>query len=123
LGRQRGRPDEALATPYARVYAAVKRIPRGRVATYGQIADLAGLAGNARQVGYALHALPQGTALPWQRVINARGQISRRADPEEARVQRVLLEDEGVRFDSAGRVPLARYLWKPRGVAAARGVD
>lgn len=101
----------------------MKRIPRGRVATYGQIADLAGLAGNARQVGYALHALPQGTAVPWQRVINARGQISRRADPEEARVQRVLLEDEGVRFDSAGRVPLARYLWKPRGVAAARGVD
>jgi methylated-DNA-protein-cysteine methyltransferase-like protein len=97
-----------------RIYEVVRRIPRGRVATYGQIAALAGLPGHARQVGYALNALPPGTALPWHRVINARGQVSRRAVPGEELSQRMLLEQEGVRFDGRGRVALARVQWRPR---------
>ena len=66
---------------YARIYAVIRRIPRGRVATYGQVAELAGLPGHARQVGYALHALPAATAVPWHRVINAAGGVSLRSSP------------------------------------------
>lgn len=87
----------------ARIYAVVRRIPRGTVATYGQVAERAGYPGHARQVGYALHALPPGTTVPWHRVINARGEVSARADGEVL-TQRLLLEREGVRFDARGRV-------------------
>lgn len=102
-----------VSKAYARIYSVVKRIPRGRVATYGQIAALAGMPGAPRQVGYALNSIPDGVRLPWQRVINAQGTISRRADPEDEARQRTLLEAEGVRFDK-GRVDLERYLWRPR---------
>ena len=100
----------ASRTPgsYAAIYRIVRRIPRGRVATYGQVAQLAGLAGHARQVGYALHALPSGTAVPWHRVVNAAGEISLRASPGAELTQRMLLEREGVRFDGRGRLSLAR---------------
>jgi methylated-DNA-protein-cysteine methyltransferase-like protein len=91
----------------------VRRIPHGRVATYGQVAALAGLAGRARQVGYALHALPDGSPVPWHRVINARGEISLRSEPGWEGYQRFLLEEEGVDFDLAGRVDLDRFLWQP----------
>ena len=94
-----------------RIYAAVKRIPRGRVATYGQIATIAGLDGHARQVGYALHDLPGGSDIPWHRVINARGEISPRSAGDSHELQRMLLEAEGVEFDLAGRVSLNRYRW------------
>jgi methylated-DNA-protein-cysteine methyltransferase-like protein len=96
---------------HRRIHEVVSRIPRGRVATYGQVARLAGLRGHARLVGYALHALPAGTSVPWQRVVNAQGGISTRSG--DAR-QRRLLEREGVRFDARGRIPLARYQWRPR---------
>ena len=99
---------------YQRIYAVVRRIPEGRVATYGQVASLAGLAGHARQVGYALHALPKGTAIPWHRVVNADGEISLRSMPGGELVQRGLLEREGIRLDPRGRVPLARVCWRPR---------
>ena len=99
---------------YQRIYAVVRRIPKGRVATYGQVASLAGLAGHARQVGYALHALPEGTAIPWHRVVNASGGISLRSMPGSELVQRGLLEREGIRLDPRGRVPLARVRWRPR---------
>lgn len=99
---------------YKRIYAVVRRIPRGRVATYGQIADLAGIPRHARQVGYALHHLPDDSGVPWQRVLNASGEVAKRAYPEDARWQRDLLEDEGVEFDVRGRV-LRRFFWKPRG--------
>jgi methylated-DNA-protein-cysteine methyltransferase-like protein len=99
---------------YLRIYTVVRRIPRGRVATYGQVAALAGLPGHARQVGYALHALPRGTRLPWHRVINAKGAVSRRRRPGDELSQRLLLEREGVRFDARGRVALARLRWCPR---------
>ena len=96
---------------YQKFYAVIRRVPRGRVATYGQIATLAGLPGHARQVGYALHALRGSTTVPWQRVINAAGRISLR--PMTGGIsQRMLLEKEGVVFDGE-RVSLARYAWKP----------
>ncbi len=106
--------QSGLSPSYRRIYAVVRRIPRGRVATYGQVAALAGLRGHARQVGYAMHALPKGSLVPWHRVINARGEISRRRRPGEELSQRMLLEREGVRFDARGRVPLARLQWRPR---------
>ena len=102
------------SSSYQRIYAVVRRIPEGRVATYGQVASLAGLAGHARQVGYALHALPGGTAIPWHRVVNANGGISLRSMPGGELVQRGLLEREGIPLDPRGRVPLARVRWLPR---------
>jgi methylated-DNA-protein-cysteine methyltransferase related protein len=104
---------------YHRIYRVVRRIPRGRVATYGQIATLAGLHGHARQVGYALHALPAGSTVPWHRVVNARGAISLRSVPGAELVQQQLLEREGVRLDGKGRVSLNRVRWVPR--TGARG--
>lgn len=89
----------------------MRRIPRGRVATYGQVAELAGLPGHARQVGYALHALRGESALPWHRVVNAAGAISLRSVPGFELEQRLRLEAEGISFNARGRVPLARYRW------------
>ena len=111
------------AGSYGRIYRGVGRIPRGRVATYGQVALLAGLGGHARQVGYALHALHDldaGREVPWHRVINARGEVSPRSVPGWERVQHQLLEDEGVHFDARGRVALARYQWCPRSAPLSR---
>lgn len=94
------------------ILAVVRRIPRGRVLTYGDVAALAGLPGHARLVGYALHALPEGSTVPWHRVINAGGGISTgRAMPGGQLVQRFLLEAEGVEFDARGRTSLKRYRW------------
>ena len=106
---------------YARIYAVVRRIPRGRVATYGQVAELAGLPGGARQVGYALHALGPVSTLPWQRVINARGAVSPRSRPGWERVQRGALEGEGVVFGPNGRIDLERHRWSPRARRARTG--
>jgi methylated-DNA-protein-cysteine methyltransferase-like protein len=100
---------------YQRIYAVVRRIPRGRVATYGQIATIAGLDGQARQVGYALAAVPANSAVPWHRVINAQGRVSmRREGPGGSIAQQQLLEREGVRFEAGGRVSLAKFRWKKR---------
>jgi methylated-DNA-protein-cysteine methyltransferase-like protein len=98
---------------HARIIAVVRRIPRGRVATYGQIAALAGLPRHARHVGYALHGLPDGTRVPWHRVVNASGRISLRRGAGPG-VQRALLEREGVVFQSSGAISLARFRWEPR---------
>ncbi len=106
--------DAAVVHPtYARFYAVIAQVPKGAVATYGQIARLAGLPGRARQVGYSLHALPPGSPIPWQRVINARGEISLPALGGRRARQRRLLEREGVRFNERGRVDLRRYQWEP----------
>jgi len=99
---------------YQRIYRVVRRIPKGKVATYGQVAALAGLGRAARQVGYAMHALPAGTALPWHRVVNAQGTISRRASGSGELDQRLRLEAEGVRFSWRGRIDLERHSWRPR---------
>jgi methylated-DNA-protein-cysteine methyltransferase-like protein len=104
-----------LTGVFSRILAVVRRIPHGRVATYGQVAALAGLPRHARHVGYALHGLPAGTPLPWHRVLNARGGISLRPWDGGADTQRLRLAAEGVRFDARGRVPLDRYGWRPAG--------
>ncbi len=104
----------AQSDSYRRIYAVVRRIPRGRIATYGQVAQIAGLGGHARQVGYALHSVDSDDRLPWHRVLNAQGRVSPRAEPGGDRVQRALLEREGVRFDKSGRADLTRYGWRPR---------
>jgi len=101
-----------MSRTYERIYAVVRQIPRGKVATYGQVARLAGLAGHARQVGYALNASPDELDIPWHRVINARGEISKRADPVFEDIQRELLEDEGIVFDAGRKISLAKYQWK-----------
>src|SRR5579871_3767860 len=101
-----------LSRAYQRIWAVVRRVPRGRVGTYGQIARLAGLGRAARQVGYALHSLPAGTTVPWHRIINAGGKVSRRSIPGAEITQRILLEREGIKFDPRGRVSLDRFGWK-----------
>ena len=102
------------ATPEARVYAVVKAIPRGRVATYGQIAELAGMHAGHRIVARAMRTCPSG--LPWQRVVGKKD--ARRAqiniqDPENGTRQRKLLEREGVKFDANGFIPLRSFGWLP----------
>lgn len=97
---------------YERFYAVVRTIPVGRVTSYGAVARLAGLPGHARQVGYALAALPDDHDVPWHRVMNAKGEVSgRRGGRAYERIQRVLLEDEGVVFDELGRVDLTAFGW------------
>jgi methylated-DNA-protein-cysteine methyltransferase related protein len=89
----------------------VKRIPKGKVATYGQIARMVGRC-TARMVGYAMAAVPGGSRVPWQRVINAQGMVSARSHSDGDVRQRVLLEKEGVRFDAKGRVGLNEFQWQ-----------
>ena len=103
-----------MKVTYDSIHRIVSRIPRGRVATYGQIADLAGIPGQARRVGYALSALPKGTEIPWQRVVNAKGQISLRAQSGSESVQKKLLRAEGVLFDRSGCILMERFQWRPR---------
>lgn len=97
---------------HARIHAVVRRIPRGRVATYGQIARIARIGAQPRLVGYALAALPEDSKLPWHRVVNAQGRVSPRATPGWDRLQRALLEREGVAFDAKGRIDLEKRRWK-----------
>jgi methylated-DNA-protein-cysteine methyltransferase-like protein len=96
---------------YERIYAEVRRIPRGRVATYGQIAVFAKSSG-PRQVGYALYSLREGKNVPWHRVINAQGKVSVRSGSDHDELQRILLEAEGVTFDDRGRIALDRFRWE-----------
>jgi methylated-DNA-protein-cysteine methyltransferase-like protein len=100
-------------TNYERIYDQVRSVPKGRVATYGQIASLAGMYGQSRLVGYALNALKDGSDVPWHRVINSRGRVSTRSDLHWERLQRVLLEAEGVVFSRGGKIPLDEFLWDP----------
>ena len=102
-------------TTYDRIYEIVRQIPQGRVATYGQVAELASLAGKARLVGYALYRVDMKTSgIPWQRVVNAKGEIS--LSPLRFGtdyLQRSLLENEGISFNDAGKIDLRKYLWQP----------
>ena len=120
MSAARSSAHAAESSRWRRIWREVERIPRGRVATYGQIAELAGLPGHARQVGYALAALPAGSATPWQRVVNAQGELSVRAAFDGAPRQRLRLLEEGVVFDAAGRIDLKRFRWRPRRRAPAR---
>jgi methylated-DNA-protein-cysteine methyltransferase-like protein len=103
-----------LSPKFARaVYTAVRRIPPGRVVTYGQVAAMLGHPRAARAVGTALSRLPRhlSRVVPWQRVINAAGRISHKGDLFRPELQRTLLEKEGVRFSSNGQVDLKKYRW------------
>ena len=92
----------------------MSRIPRGQLATYGQIAELIGAYGCARQVGWALRRLPLPSEVPWHRVVNAQGRISMSLSREGSDwIQRELLLAEGVPVDEEGRLPLKDRLWRP----------
>lgn len=95
---------------YERVYLLVRQIPKGKVASYGQIAAL--VAGcSARMVGYAMASTPDNSDVPWQRVINAQGKISPRGNDLSSELQRIRLEEEGVHFDAKGRVNWKAVRW------------
>jgi methylated-DNA-protein-cysteine methyltransferase-like protein len=102
---------EVAAAPFQRVWSLVKRIPRGRVATYGQLAEMIDHRLSPVGIGWAIRAAPEDS-IPWQRVVNSQGGIS--TDREHPGLQRAMLEAEGVRFDADGRISLARALWRPR---------
>ena len=93
------------------VYLVVRLIPEGKVATYGQIARLVGMPRHARHVGHALAALDYDNDVPWHRVINSKGALSRPDFSREHNHQRVLLEEEGVEFSISGKVLLKKYQW------------
>lgn len=95
---------------YNRIYALVRRVPSGRVTTYGCIARQAGC--TARTVGFAMAALSAGHDVPWQRVINSQGKVSPRRNGDGDLIQRLLLEAEGVQFNDRERVDLVRYGWE-----------
>ena len=97
---------------YERIYDVVRRIPRGKVSTYGRVAEVAALDGQARQVGYALHALADGSDVPWHRVVNREGRISARKRSSWGAEQRRRLEAEGLEFDERDRIDLARHSWR-----------
>jgi methylated-DNA-protein-cysteine methyltransferase-like protein len=99
-----------------RVYKIVRRIPRGRVMTYGQIAELLGEGYTARTVGFCMHSSPDGT--PWHRVINAQGKTSTGKVVLPFDKQQRLLEQEGVVFNQSNRCDLETYLWIPKTNAA-----
>ena len=100
-----------------RVYKIVRRIPRGRVMTYGQIAELLGEGYTARTVGFCMHSSPDGT--PWHRVINAQGKTSTGKVVLPHDKQQRLLEQEGVVFNKSNRCDLETYLWMPKTKAAS----
>ncbi|AZB73083.1 MGMT family protein [Synechococcus elongatus] len=109
---------------YDQIYAVVRQIPVGCVATYGQVATLAGLAGKPRVVGYALYRVAPSLTdtIPWHRVVNARGEVSMSALRHGSDyLQRHLLEAEGIEFDSQGRLSLHRYRWQPDSAASQSG--
>jgi methylated-DNA-protein-cysteine methyltransferase-like protein len=97
--------------PFERVWQIVRRIPRGRVATYGQISELIGRRLTPVGVGWAIRAAGDD-AIPWHRVVNGRGGIS--TDGEHPGLQRAMLEAEGVPFDASGCIDLDRIGWRPR---------
>ncbi|WP_038016466.1 MGMT family protein [Synechococcus sp. PCC 7335] len=108
---------------YPRIYEIVKLIPYGKVATYGQIADLAGLIGKPRVVGYALYRVVDSMEIPWHRVINAKGEVSRSSlrDGNDD-LQQSLLEGEGIVFNRR-KLELSVYRWQPDLAAIDRLIE
>lgn len=94
------------------ILTVVQQIPKGQVATYGQIARIAGIPKNARQVGSVLKSHPDAKLVPWHRVVNAQGQISTRDNSNSQYQQRELLEQENIMFNDSGRVDLQRFQWR-----------
>lgn len=122
-GARKPVPPRASGPPpfHRLVYAMVRRVPRGRVVTYGQVAGLIGHPRSARAVGTALQSLPRTLVdvVPWQRVMSSSGVCSHR-DGFWAGVQRDLLEQEGVTFDARGRIDLRKFAWAPRATRSAK---
>jgi methylated-DNA-protein-cysteine methyltransferase-like protein len=114
--------EDRNITRYEQIYEAVRRIPPGKVATYGQIAKIVGRC-TARMVGYAMAALPAGSGVPWQRVINHKGEISTRSRGDGDLRQRRLLQEEGIRFDRKGRVNLKKVRWAGPELSTSRSQD
>ena len=97
-----------------KVYALVRQIPKGRVMTYGQLAEILGEGYTARTIGYVMHGA-DSEKVPWQRVINAQGKCSTGKFTLPINLQQSILEDEGVTFDAKGKCDLNAYLWFPDG--------
>ena len=113
LRRSRAETTVPGMSTHRAFYDLVRQVPVGSVVTYGQVAVMAGFPGRARQVGYAMAAVPDDSDIPWYRVINVRGEVSARSGGSMfERLQRILLEEEGVTFDEGGRVDLERYRWE-----------
>ena len=94
------------------ICAVIRRIPKGWVATYGQVAARAGLPGRARLVGYVLQNLDPGSKIPWHRVVNAKGEVSWSLSRNGGdALQQRLLQKEGVEFDKRNRFDLERFRW------------
>ncbi len=101
-----------MSSAYERIYALVRQIPKGQVATYGQVAELCSMPRQARLVGYALYRVDPESDVPWHRVINAKGEVSESPFRNGSDyLQRSLLEDEGIVFDSNGKINLRLYRW------------
>ena len=98
-----------------KVYLKVSEIPHGKIATYGQIADLIYAYGNARQVGWALRRLKLPSTIPWHRVINSKGEISMSLSRKGTDwIQKELLIKEGIKFNSKMKIDIKKYLWRPK---------
>lgn len=113
IKNQKSKPDKESF--YEKVYAIVKKIPKGKITNYGNIAVLLGSPRAARAVGYALNALKKDREreIPWQRVINSKGEISFKGDTLRATLQRKLLEQEGIVFNIAGQADFKKFGWSP----------
>ncbi len=96
-----------------KILMVIRQIPKGKVATYGQIAKLAGIPRNARQVGAVLRKLKVGANVPWYRVVNSKGEISQRGNNGCTPIQRQALEEEKVGFDAKSRISLKEFGWQP----------
>ena len=105
-----------------RVYRIVRRIPRGRVMTYGQIAYMLGQGYTPRTVGFVMHGADESNT-PWHRVINSQGKVSTGRIVLPTDKQQRLLEREGVKFDERGRCDLEKFLWKPRRRTSSKRED
>jgi methylated-DNA-protein-cysteine methyltransferase-like protein len=103
--------DRQYSDNYRKIWETVKKIPAGKVASYGQIAKKAGLGSNAKMVGYAMHSLPENSDVPWHRVINAQGKISLRKTQNYYQIQKMLLEKEGIEFINE-RIDLNKFGWQ-----------
>lgn len=101
----------------AKVIALIKQVPAGKVATYGQIAKLAGKPQGSRGVSWILHSSSKAHELPWQRILNSQGKISFPVGSAEFKKQKRLLIKEGIEFDDSDKIDLVRFLWKKKAVA------
>ena len=111
--REQGPVDRPEPDNKQRIWQVVALIPAGRVATYGDVARQAGLGRAARRVGLALGQLPEGSRIPWHRVVNSAGKLSLPAGSPAERQQRQRLLEEGITVTASGRLDLARWRWQP----------